>query len=86
MKKLLLLLLSVILLTGCVPEGRAKNPGPEIFLISLEKCQDYGGRDVWLFNYALDGAIHQAVFNDAALVKDYIKYLETVGNITGGAE
>ena len=82
MKKLVLFFIILSFLTGCTPE---KNEKPEVFIISLEKYIDYQGRDMWLFNYAINGEVHQAVFNNTTRAQDYLEYLHTIGNIKGGA-
>jgi hypothetical protein len=52
-------------------------------VISLEKHRDFERRDVWYLQYALDGRIEQAVFYNPAGARDYMKYLESLGEPHG---
>jgi nitrous oxide reductase accessory protein NosL len=85
MKRLALtIILSALafLTAACTPAPEAeKQPAPSIFVISIMKRMDYDGRDMYLFEYAIDGAVHQAVFRNAEDCRRFVKYLETVGDI-----
>ena len=83
MRKILIALFFAFFLAGCTPEKNTGNERPEIFIISLEKYRDFEGRDMWLFNYAMNGEVHQAVFSNTVRAQDYLEYLQTVGNIIG---
>jgi hypothetical protein len=62
-------------------EAAENEPKPAVFIISLAKYADYRGDDMWILQYALDGEVHQAVFQDASRAEKYLAYLEGVGEM-----
>jgi mannose/fructose/N-acetylgalactosamine-specific phosphotransferase system component IID len=52
-----------------------------VFIIDVSKHPAVGGGEMWLFQYAIDGHVEQAVFRDAASCTRFAEYLKTVGRI-----
>jgi hypothetical protein len=70
-----------LLLSACYPESVASPPKPDIYITRIERMLTFEGREAWILDYTVNGAIQTAVFDSQKAVTEFREYLDTIGKV-----
>jgi hypothetical protein len=80
MKYLFVVILS-LLLSACYPEPAASTPKPDIYITRTERMLTFEGKEAWILDYTVNGAIQTAVFDSQKAMTEFREYLDTIGKV-----
>jgi hypothetical protein len=61
-----------------------KIPKPDIYITRTEHILTFEGKDAWILDYTVNGAIQTAVFDSQKAMTEFREYLDTIGKVYRG--